>query len=136
MRAMSVHILGIYTLELWLLTSPVFYFLANVRAFVCVWSVLAAGASSSASTHWSRLAMTKCVVWLFGRVRHIQWRLRSYFFFPFHFFARVQVCMPMFTQANHYSGRSGVCSEKSVQSTKFITIFRTMKWESFMECIL
>lgn len=32
------------------------------RMRACLWSVLAAGASSSASTHWRRLAMTKCVV--------------------------------------------------------------------------
>lgn len=75
----------------------------RARVCVCVcWLVGSAGASS-ASTHWCRLAMTKCVVCSLV-VFDIQWRLRSYSLFNS---LLVQVCVgrsPLFTQANHYSG--------------------------------
>lgn len=110
----TLRITSTYSCDSLLLLFSIF---CELTSCMYVWWLLV----HQSSTVVCRLAMTNCVVCsLVGY--DIQWRLHSYL----PCFTRAQVCMPLFTQANRYSG---VCVPKNRYSQRNSkTIFQTMKW--------
>lgn len=75
-------------------------------------------------SHWCRLAMTKCIVCCLVRVRH---SMAFAFLFSFLFSCKY-VHVHMYVHCLHRRITIAACVPKTVQSTKFNTIFRTANW--------